>query len=362
MKGSISVFRKIFMMCALMLGMTSVASAVTVTFSAAGSQLCVGAAGCGVASQTLGNIRLAFVARPAQTITFTGSTFTSFGQLVVSCVGGGTSCADQDLSASAAYLYINIAQTSPSAGNSSFLGGQFVGVISGTASNANIQWASTPQARIGVIQYRSTSNPVGLNSPSFNGGSIDVNALIDDLTGVSVTPTLFYSPAPNEIVIAQSVSRGNAYAAARWNISSSGAANDGSTTVSNCAVTNPLWIGAGMNTPSDGVFNASVTNGILNAVCERGWQPTTAKLTCTETASPGTATQRSWPLVCPSFITDGADIDGNGSVNALTDGLLITRYLLGLRGNALVQGAIGPGGTRNTAALIQQYLQLLTGQ
>ena len=39
------------------------------------------------------------------------------------------------------------------------------------------------------------------------------------------------------------------------------------------------------------------------------------------------------------------DVDGNGSSDALTDGLLIIRYLFGIRGSALISGAIGPGAT-----------------
>ena len=34
-----------------------------------------------------------------------------------------------------------------------------------------------------------------------------------------------------------------------------------------------------------------------------------------------------------------ADIDGNGIVDALTDGLLLLRYLFGLFGNDLINGA-----------------------
>ena len=50
------------------------------------------------------------------------------------------------------------------------------------------------------------------------------------------------------------------------------------------------------------------------------------------------------------------DIDGNGQVDALTDGLLISRYLLGIRGPALISGAIGVGATRTTATLVENYL------
>ena len=50
------------------------------------------------------------------------------------------------------------------------------------------------------------------------------------------------------------------------------------------------------------------------------------------------------------------DIDGNGQVDALTDGLLISRYLLDIRGPALIAGAIGVGATRTTFTQIENYL------
>ena len=53
------------------------------------------------------------------------------------------------------------------------------------------------------------------------------------------------------------------------------------------------------------------------------------------------------------------DIDGNGQVDALTDGLLISRYLLGIRGPALIAGAIGVGATRTTFTQIETYLATL---
>ncbi|WP_295393196.1 hypothetical protein [uncultured Thiodictyon sp.] len=42
------------------------------------------------------------------------------------------------------------------------------------------------------------------------------------------------------------------------------------------------------------------------------------------------------------------DVDGDGRSDALTDGVLIMRYLLGRTGSALTQGAIAPGATRTT--------------
>ena len=53
------------------------------------------------------------------------------------------------------------------------------------------------------------------------------------------------------------------------------------------------------------------------------------------------------------------DIDDNGRLDALTDGLLVVRYLVGLRGSALIQSAIGTGAGRSTAASIEAYLRLL---
>jgi hypothetical protein len=54
------------------------------------------------------------------------------------------------------------------------------------------------------------------------------------------------------------------------------------------------------------------------------------------------------------------DIDGNGSFAALTDGLLVLRFLFGFTGAALVTGAVDVAGcTRCDATAIQAYLQTL---
>ena len=53
------------------------------------------------------------------------------------------------------------------------------------------------------------------------------------------------------------------------------------------------------------------------------------------------------------------DIDGNGQADALTDGLLIIRYLFGLRGASLIAGTLGVGATRTTAAAVEAQIQSL---
>jgi hypothetical protein len=53
------------------------------------------------------------------------------------------------------------------------------------------------------------------------------------------------------------------------------------------------------------------------------------------------------------------DIDGNGQRDALTDGLLVQRYLFGFNGAALVSGAVGANCTRCGAGAISTYLRTL---
>ena len=50
------------------------------------------------------------------------------------------------------------------------------------------------------------------------------------------------------------------------------------------------------------------------------------------------------------------DVDRNGQVDALTDGLLIMRFAFGFRGDVLIRNAIGSGATRATAQQVENYL------
>jgi len=76
----------------------------------------------------------------------------------------------------------------------------------------------------------------------------------------------------------------------------------------------------------------------------------------------GTAT-RTDPAQIKSYldaIRPVLDIDGNGRAEALTDGLLIVRHLLGLTSDALIAGAVDQqSGTRKLATDIHNYLQAL---
>ena len=50
------------------------------------------------------------------------------------------------------------------------------------------------------------------------------------------------------------------------------------------------------------------------------------------------------------------DVDGNGQTDALTDGLMLIRYRFGLRGNSLISNAVGTGARRTTAQQIEPYI------
>lgn len=58
--------------------------------------------------------------------------------------------------------------------------------------------------------------------------------------------------------------------------------------------------------------------------------------------------------------TSSLDIDGDGTTEALTDGLLIIRALFGFSGDSLISGAVSTTATRQSAHDIASYLQTIT--
>ena len=80
------------------------------------------------------------------------------------------------------------------------------------------------------------------------------------------------------------------------------------------------------------------------------------------TGAIGPGATRTTPDAITQYLNDirlDLDIDGNNDVDALTDGLMIIRYLFGLRGASLITGAVGPGATRTLAPDIETYIQSL---
>lgn len=62
------------------------------------------------------------------------------------------------------------------------------------------------------------------------------------------------------------------------------------------------------------------------------------------------------PATMPSNQRCTFDIDGDGTSEAATDGVMLLRYMLGLRGNGLISGAVGLGASRQTATDIQNFI------
>jgi len=65
----------------------------------------------------------------------------------------------------------------------------------------------------------------------------------------------------------------------------------------------------------------------------------------------------------PSAISDHIDqnaswldVDGNGKLDALTDGLLIMRFLSGFRGDALLRNAVANDANRTSANDVESYV------
>lgn len=69
---------------------------------------------------------------------------------------------------------------------------------------------------------------------------------------------------------------------------------------------------------------------------------------------------RTEPEAISSYLSDAEaelDIDGDGQSKALTDGLLLIRYLFGFSGDSLTAGAISEGAERKMAEEIQAYIE-----
>jgi hypothetical protein len=68
------------------------------------------------------------------------------------------------------------------------------------------------------------------------------------------------------------------------------------------------------------------------------------------------ASRTTWAQIQPVINATALDVDGNGVTDAQTDGLLIIRALFGLTGTAVTNGSIGGGATRSDWATIRSYL------
>ena len=119
---------------------------------------------------------------------------------------------------------------------------------------------------------------------------------------------------------------------------------------------------AGITCGSDcNEWHAITTEVVLTQTAEPGSIFTGWLGACTGLDPTCTVTVNGPVNVSATFAPDSiaplrADIDGNGQYRALTDGLLAIRYLFGLTGDPLVVNAIGAGATNSTAEEVEAYL------
>jgi RHS repeat-associated protein len=128
--------------------------------------------------------------------------------------------------------------------------------------------------------------------------------------------------------------------------------------VSALATFAPLQIGApSLDIDGTNTYNA-LTDGLLIL---RHLFGLTGPTLISNAVGPNAARETSPEIV--GYMTDvrpALDIDGNGQVDALSDGLLIIRYLFGLRGPSLIAGAISPGAIRTSPDAIEGRLSSLS--
>lgn len=135
--------------------------------------------------------------------------------------------------------------------------------------------------------------------------------------------------------------------------------------LSNCG---PYFAGVSCNADADGDDKADASDALWVVRQLLGLTPPAV----TSSTSFNSCSLRNNGLSLAGFVNTQAtatgpggaipyDIDGDGQVSALTDGLMLLRVSLGLSGSAVVTGATAAGAPRTTWAQIQPYLRVQCG-
>lgn len=112
-----------------------------------------------------------------------------------------------------------------------------------------------------------------------------------------------------------------------------------------------------LDVDGNGQYDA-LTDGLLTLRYLNGM--TGAALTTGATAAGAPRTDPAMVAAYLLSVLPQLDIDDDGQADAMTDGLLILRYLFGLRGTALTAGAVAGSANRDTESAIETYIQGLT--
>jgi len=175
---------------------------------------------------------------------------------------------------------------------------------------------------------------------------------------ISGPPALAYAPAVGNAVSFTGVTTIGSAGSGTITVTPSGGAGSGgaaTSTINNCSFSGSNaanFTGAGAVNLS--FVGSTTTPQPINLGCTSGSATRTATLACDEIIGAGNpATSRTWPLSCP--IGCSLDINGDSAVTADKDGVLLTRYLLGFRGAALIANVpLGPA--RADAAAVEAFI------
>jgi hypothetical protein len=197
--------------------------------------------------------------------------------------------------------------------------------------------STTDTVRVSIIGSSGGTVP-GISLPTANGGNVSFSAIPNAgnaITGVSGCGAMFsgttVTTGPVTVACTVTVTFGVAPVACTLDIDRDGAV---------LPATDGLLILRRMLTLTDEPLRANAYN------------PSGTRLVAADMAA----------LIDPMIATKTLDIDGNGSVTAATDGLILLRALLGFSGATVTDGALGTGTlSRGNWALIRPYLATVCG-
>ncbi len=124
-----------------------------------------------------GTVQLSFQNMVPSTVNAPSNT--SLGEIVVSCVGGGTACAPVNITGTT--FDIRITQTVPSAGNA-IITSTLSGTIGGNSSTGNGITFTVTSATIGGVTYTILNNPLALVPVTTNNGHTSIQAAVTTAT------------------------------------------------------------------------------------------------------------------------------------------------------------------------------------
>lgn len=128
---------------------------------------------------TIGGVILSFqpIALPGSTVNAPSNT--SLGEIVVSCVGGGTGCSSENIGGTT--FNIRITQSAPSVGTGTIMS-TLSGTIGGSQVNGTGITFTVSTVTIGATTYTVLNNPLALVPVTTNNGHTSIQAHVETST------------------------------------------------------------------------------------------------------------------------------------------------------------------------------------